>query len=138
MEDPVHMVKRARRGLVLHRRADRLATNNTVKAEIGHQPLDRAARDIEALPHHLPPDLPRAVDLEVLGEDAFDRRFELQVPLRPRRQLRGISALGDMIVVGRWGDRQHLADRLDPMRLAVIVNERDHRLNGRSSSAWAK
>jgi hypothetical protein len=36
------------------------------------------------------------------------------------------------------GDWQHLADRLDPMRLAVIVNERDHRLNGRSTSAWVK
>src|SRR5699024_6733874 len=85
VEDPIHMVAWTWRGLVLHRRADRLATNNTVKAEIGHQPLDRAARDIEALPHHLPPDLPRAIDIEVLREDAFDLRFELQVPLRPRR-----------------------------------------------------
>src|SRR6478609_407599 len=43
-----------------------------------------------------------------------------------------------MVVVGRRGDRQHLANRLDPMRLAVIVDERDHGLNRRSSSAWAK
>ncbi len=60
------------------------------------------------------------------------------IPLRPRRQLLGVDALGDVVVVGRRGDRQHLADRLDPVRLAVIVYERDHRLNGRSSSAWAK
>jgi hypothetical protein len=40
-------------------------------------------------------------------------------------------------VVGRRGDRQHLANRLDPMRLAVSIDERDHRLNGRSSAAWA-
>ena len=45
---------------------------------------------------------------------------------------------GHMVVVGRRGDRQHLADRLDPVRLAVIVDERDHGLNRRSSSAWAK
>jgi hypothetical protein len=39
----------------------------------------------------------------------------------------------------RWtGDRQNLADRLDPVRLAVIVDERDHGLNRRSSSAWEK
>src|SRR3954462_11825221 len=39
---------------------------------------------------------------------------------------------------GRWGNRQHLAERLDPIRATVIIDERDHRLNGRSSSAWAK
>src|SRR5688500_7918059 len=43
-----------------------------------------------------------------------------------------------MVVIGGWGDRQHLADRLDPVIPPVIVYERDHRLNGRSSSAWAK
>src|SRR5712671_7005967 len=41
-------------------------------------------------------------------------------------------------VIGRWGDRQHLADRLDPVRPALIVDERDHGLCRRSSSAWAK
>src|SRR6202167_3240167 len=43
-----------------------------------------------------------------------------------------------MGVIGRQGDRQHPADRLDPLRLAVIVDERNHGLNRRSSSAWAK
>ena len=33
-----------------------------------------------------------------------------------------------------WGDVQNLADRLDPMTNALIVNEADHGLNGRSSS----
>jgi len=41
-------------------------------------------------------------------------------------------------MVGRWGDRQKLADRLDPMDGAMIIDERDHLLNGRSSSAIAK
>ena len=49
------------------------------------------------------------------------------IPLRPCRQP------GHMVVVGRRGDRQHLADRLDPVRLAMIVDERDHGLNRRSS-----
>src|ERR1700721_2636021 len=43
-----------------------------------------------------------------------------------------------MGVIGRQGDRQHPADRLDPMRLAVIVDEGNQSLNRRSSSAWAK
>jgi hypothetical protein len=41
-------------------------------------------------------------------------------------------------VVARRGDRQRLADRLDPVGLTVIVDERDHGLKRRSSSAWAK
>ena len=84
MEDPVHMVERARGGLVLHRGADGLAADDTVKAETGHQPLDRAARNGEVFAQHLPPDLARTVNLEVLGEDALDLRLQRQVPLRPR------------------------------------------------------
>jgi hypothetical protein len=40
--------------------------------------------------------------------------------------------------IGRRGDRQNLADRLDPVRFPVIVEEGDHGLDRRSSSAWAK
>jgi hypothetical protein len=138
MEHPVHMVERTWRGLVLHRGADRLAADDALKAELGHQPFDRAARDSKAFAQHLAPDLACAIDLEVLGEDTLDLRFERHVPLRPGRKLLGIGTLSDLIMVGRRGDRQYLADRLDPVRLAVIVDERDHRLNGRSSSAWAK
>jgi hypothetical protein len=28
-----------------------------------------------------------------------------------------------MIVVGGWGDRQHVADRLDPVRIPMVVDE---------------
>ena len=122
----------------LHRRPDRLAADDALKADRPHQARHGAAGDLEALPPQLPPDLAHAIDLEVLGEDAADLGLQGRIPLRPRRQLGGIGPLGDMVVVGRWGDRQHLADRLDPMRLAVIVDERDHGLNRRSSSAWAK
>ena len=82
-----------------------------------HQPRHRAAGDVEAFAPQLPPDLARAVDPEVLREDAPDLNLQCVVPPRPGRQPGGIDALGDMSVVGRRGDRQHLADRLDPMRL---------------------
>jgi hypothetical protein len=81
MEDPVHMVERARDGLDLHRGADGFTADDAVKAEVCHQPLHRAVRDAEAFAQHLPPDLARA-------------------------------------------NRQHLADRRDPMDLAVIVSAR--------------
>ena len=43
-----------------------------------------------------------------------------------------------MSVIGGRGDLQHTTDRLDPVSPAIIVNEADHGLNRRSSSAWAK
>lgn len=138
MEHPVHMVERASCRLILHRGADGLAADDTVKAEVGHQAFDGAARDAEAFAQHLTPDLACSIDLEVLGDDALDLGLHRKIPLRPRRELLGIDALGDVVPVGLPGNRQHLADRLDPMDLAVIVNERDHRLSGRSSSAWAE
>src|SRR5436305_119801 len=60
------------------------------------------------------------------------------ITLYPCRQPRRIGPPGGMGVIGRWGNRQHLADRLDPIRPALIVDERDHGLCRRSSSAWAK
>jgi hypothetical protein len=41
-------------------------------------------------------------------------------------------------VIGRRGDRQNFADRLDPVCGAVIVNEPNHGFDRRSSSAIAK
>ena len=101
MEDPVHMVAWTWHGLVLHCGADRLAANDAAKADVGHQPLDRATRDLEALAHHLPPNLPCAIDLEILREDALDLRLEPQIPFCPRRPFLWIGALGDVVAVGR-------------------------------------
>ena len=47
------------------------------------------------------------------------------------------GAPGGVGVVCRRGDRQDPADRLDPVGLTMIVDEGDHGLNRRSSSAWA-
>jgi hypothetical protein len=132
------MIERAWRRLVLHRCPDRLAADDALQAEIGHQALHCAACYENAFTHQLPPDLARAIHLEVLGEDAGDLRLQRHVPPRPLRELPGIGPLGGMLVVGRGGDRQNLADRLDPVDLAMIVNEGDHVFDRRSSSAIAK
>jgi len=42
------------------------------------------------------------------------------------------------LVVGRRSDRQFLADRLDSLNLSVLIDELDHYLCRRSSSAFAK
>ena len=133
LELAVDAIQRARNGLVLKGRADRLAPNDALQSHGFHQAGDGAARHILALPLQLPPDLARPVDMEVLLE--HPAHLALQHAVKPRPQLTGIDPLGGVVMIGRWGDRQNLADRLDPMRLAMIVDKRDHRLNGRSSSA---
>src|SRR5207237_6207466 len=83
-----------------------------------------------------PPELPRAVDAEVLRKAPLTLDLQFGVPPRTGRTLAAVDPLGDMRMVGRRGDRQHLADRLDPIRFPVIIDERDHGFTRRSSSAW--
>ena len=87
---------------------------------------------------HLLPDLPRPVDLVVLGPDAPNDRAQHLVALRARRAPRRIALLRLVPEVRRRGDRQDAADRLDPELLPMVVDERDHHFARRSSSACAK
>src|SRR5579875_2961014 len=64
----------------------------------------------------------------------YTRKFSSQT----RRIASPSSASRCVRVVRRRGDRQHLADRLDPVGPFVLVDERLHGLHRRSSSAWAK
>ena len=86
----------------------------------------------------LPPDLADAVDAEVLLVHAPDLGIRADVAPGAGRQLARIGAPGGVGVIRRRGDRQNAADRLDPVDGAVLVDEGDHGLNRRSSSAWAK
>src|SRR6056297_2203611 len=137
-ELPVHLVARAWRGLVADRGAYGLAAHGALEAHLPHQARHRATGDIDPFAVQLPPDLPHAVDPEVLVPDAADVRLQHRVAPDPRRRRRGIGPARRMGVTGRRGDRQDPADRLDPVHPAMIVDERDHGLNRRSSSAWAK
>src|SRR3954453_21159168 len=76
--------------------------------------------------------------LEVLIPDPPDSHARLGIASPARRRLGRIGSSGGMGVICRWGDRRHFADRLDPVDGAMFVDEGDHFLNGRSSSAWAK
>ena len=58
--------------------------------------------------------------------------------LRARRPPGRIALFRFVPEIGRRGDRQHAADRLDPVHLPMVVDERDHHFARRSSSACAK
>lgn len=113
MELAVDVIERARRRPVADRGVNGLASNDTLEAELPYQPLHRESRNIEPFPLHLSPNLPDAIDREVLGKDPHDLGLEGLIALGTGRQPRGIPALGKMLMTGGWGDWQDPADRLD-------------------------
>src|SRR5690606_35768525 len=84
------------------------------------------------------PDLACSVRSEVLLPHAPDGPRQLGIASNPRRGPTRIRLAGLVFVVRRRGDRQLGADRLDPVLLTMGVDERQHHLPRRSSSAWAK
>jgi hypothetical protein len=137
-ELPVHLVRRARGGLVSDRGPGLLAADCATQAHPPHQALHRTAGHRDALPAELPPDLAGAVDPEVGRVHSPDLLHEHLVLPSPGRGPGRIGTLRNMGVVGRRSDPQHSADRLDPVDRAVIVDEDDHGFERRSSSAIAK
>ena len=114
---------------------ERSAAYDALEAHL-NQPLYRG--DFDPFSAKLTPDFARTVDAEVLLPDPLDLLAELDVANRPSRKPRGVRLAGLLLVVGRRGDRKLSADRLDPVLLAMLVDERHHHLGRRSSSAWAK
>src|SRR5258707_12442030 len=105
-----------RRRPVADRGSHRLAADNTLQTDGFHQASDGAAGNFLAFTSQLPPNLSHAIDLEVFLEHARDLWHQAGITLRPCRQPRRIGPSGGMGAIGRWGDRQHSADRLDPVR----------------------
>jgi hypothetical protein len=61
-----------------------------------------------------------------------------RVPARSGRGFRRVASARRVRPIGGRGDRQQLADRLDPVRLPMSVDEGDHCFVRRSYSAAAK
>ena len=96
LELPIDVVQRAWRCLVADRGSDRPAADDTLQSHGLHQALDGAAGHALAFPPQLPPNLARAIDLEVLLEHAGDLRHQAGIALRPCRQPRWVGPPGGM------------------------------------------
>lgn len=134
MELSIDVIKWAWCCLVADRRTHRFAADNPLQPHASHQPCNGAAGHAKALPLHLTPDFTHAIDAEIVLKHTPDFGLQGHVTTGTSRQTRGISLLGTIQIIGGWGDRQNAADRLDPVVRPVIVDKRDHFLNGRSSS----
>src|SRR3954468_13143292 len=100
--------------------------------------ISRATVQRTTLIPSLSPDLPNAVDAEVRLIHAPDLDHQRCIPPGARGQPLRISPPSGVGVIGRRGDWQHPADRLDPVDGAMLVDKGDHGLDRRSSSAIAK
>src|SRR5262249_17010987 len=112
--------------------------HNPLQPERSHQSFDGTAGDGDAIPSQLPPNLAGGVDLEDIIVHASDFTRNLGIASKARRFSLRLSLSRFLFVVGRGGDRQLLADRLDTIRGSVLVDKRHHYFGRRSSSAWAK
>ena len=108
------------------------------EAHLAHQAAPAAARFAQAFAAHLLPDFAWPIHAMVLVVDPTNDRAQHLVAVGPRRASRRIPLLGLVPTVCRRGDRQQHADRLDPMDLAVGIDERHHHVARRLSSAWAQ
>jgi len=100
--------------------------------------LDCTAGDLAAFALQLSPDLPRSVGVRVFFPHPPDVVREFPVAFGASRTSAGIGSLGLLLIVGRGSDRQYRSDRRDSHVLSMFVDEGDHHLCARSSSAFAK
>lgn len=137
-ELPIDPVQRAKGLAVADRRAHPLVPPHASQPLLAHQPFHRAPRHRHALPPQLPPDLVSAIDLPVGLPHAFNLRHQDLITPDPGAATLWVIPKRHLPSIARWGDLQDFADRLDPMRVTVCINEVPQDLSRRSSSAWAK
>ncbi len=90
-----------------------LATDRALQAKALHEPLDGAAGNREAFSPQLPPDLPHAVDAEVLREDPLN--LDLQFGARCARAERLLASI-------RWAICAWFSIGDRPRALAILRN----------------
>ena len=100
LEVPIHLVRRARGGLVGDRGPGLLAAHRAVQAHLPHQALHRATGYHNALPAELAPNLAGAVPPEVDVVPPSDLLHKHLVLPDPSRGLGWIGTLRDTGVVG--------------------------------------
>lgn len=103
-----------------------LPVRQAAQTHAAHQPLHCAAGHLHALTLQMVPDLIGAVDPKVRLPHALDLRHQYRIALGPGAQPLGVALGSRMAPVRRRGDLQCLADRLDPVRGTMRVDERLH------------
>ena len=105
----------------------RAAPQDTSQSHLAHQTLHRAPGRVVALATQLPPDLPRPIHAaKALLVDPLNQDAQFVIALGPRATGARVVLLRVDAKIRRRGDRQHGADRLDPVRGTVLVDLGGH------------
>jgi len=137
LELAMNAIQRARCGRIDDGGLHDLAPYHAPQASAVQQAFDGAAGGLNAFAAQLAPDIRSAINLHIGLPDAFNLRGRHLVVLCPGTAQSWIAPLRGAPVAER-GDLKDFANQLDPVRLAMLVDERSHYLKRRSSSAWAK
>jgi hypothetical protein len=121
LELAVDLVQRAWGLGVADDRHRRLSPPHASQSHGAHQPLHGALGHIDPFAAHLVPDLAGAIETKAVLVDALDRLAHLVIAPSTSRASAGIGTAGSVFVVGRPGDRQFAADRLDTQFFPVSV-----------------
>jgi hypothetical protein len=105
-------------------RAHDLAPPDALQAKAAHEPPDSTAGHSNSLTIHLSPDLVGTVNGTVGRPDSLNFWHQDLVTLLTGAASLRITPLGCMATITGWGDLQHLADRLDPIPVAVLIDKR--------------
>src|SRR3990167_3024010 len=117
---------------------DHLASAHAPQFQTLHEPLNGATGHRNAFTVHLMPDLVGTVNLHIGLPDLLDFGHQGVIRLGAcTAQFRFVLARSMAPIHGR-GNLQYLADRLDPVGVAMLVHKILQDLSLRSSSAWAK
>lgn len=92
-----------------------LSTHDPTQTQAVHESLDGATCRKRAFPHQLFPDVIRTVHLQIGFSDMFNVGCQFRTALGMLAQQRDVALLS-------YFDR-YLTDRLDPIRVAVPVDE---------------
>ena len=133
-ELPIDFVQRTRGLAVTAGRAHDLASPYPLQSDAAHQSFDGTTRHSRSLASQLTPDFHRAIDLHVGLPDTRDLRSKEIVAVGTRTPLSWIAPKRRIPSVTGRGDLQDLADRLDPERIPMRINQLPQDLNRRSSS----
>jgi len=117
---------------------DRFTQHNAFEPQLSHETLERASGQREAFTLQLMQHFTRSVGLEVFFPDATNLKTQHFIALGAGSAQCGIGLPPGMQVIRRRGNRQDLADWLDPVNIAMLINKGFHGLNRRPSSVWAK
>jgi hypothetical protein len=120
---PIDPVQRTWRFAITDGGAHDFAAHHPAQPQCAHQPLDCATGHRHAFACQLPPHLVGAVDLHVGLPDAFNLRHKHLVTVSTRTALMGRAQQRRMPTICRRGNLQDLAERLDPIGIAVLIDE---------------